>query len=88
MKTPKLIPARSLGIGYFIQEQMEYRGWDLNKLSDNMNIKLSELTSLLENNKLLTVETAKAFADVFGSSYQYWINLDSNYKKMIARTVD
>jgi plasmid maintenance system antidote protein VapI len=80
MKAPKLIPARSLGIGYFIQEQMEYRGWNLKELSDNMNVKLSELNSLLENSKPITIETAKALANVFGSSFQYWINLDSNFK--------
>lgn len=32
MKTAKLIPARTLGIGFFIREQMEYREWDIDTI--------------------------------------------------------
>jgi len=79
MVTPKLIPARSLEIGYFIREQMEFRNWDRKKLADKLNIDTIELYSLLENNRPLTIVAAKALAKVFGSSYQYWMNLDSKY---------
>ncbi len=77
MKPAKLIPARTLEIGYFVREQMECRNWDVNILSNKSGIRRSELTLLLENGKHLTNETAYALANVFGSSYQYWMNLDS-----------
>ncbi len=77
MKTNNLMPARTLGLGYFIREQMEYRVWDIDALSNKSGIDLSELNLLLNNKKTLTVETAKNLANVFCSSYQYWMNLDS-----------
>ena len=78
MNTNNLMPARILGIGYFIQEQMECREWDINTLSNKSGIDSLELNLLLNNKKTLTDETAKSFANVFGSSYQYWMSLDSN----------
>lgn len=77
MTTTKLIPARTLGIEYFIREQMEYRDWDNSDMSEKSGIDSLELTSLLENGKHLSIETAKTLVNVFGSSYQYWMNLDS-----------
>jgi plasmid maintenance system antidote protein VapI len=77
MKTAKLIPYRTLGIEYFIREQMKYRDWDNCDMSEKSGIDSLELNSLLEIRKHLTNDTAKALANVFGSSYQYWMNLDS-----------
>lgn len=88
METPKLIPARKFGPGYFIREQMEYRNWIIDDLAiilkmNNMNLKL-----LLENKQPITIESAYALANVFDISYQYWMNLDLNYRKCFIRTID
>jgi plasmid maintenance system antidote protein VapI len=85
MNTNNLIPARILGIGYFIREQMEYREWDIDTLSNNSGIDILELNLLLNNNKILTDETTKSFANVFGLSHRYWINLDSNSRTKISK---
>ena len=84
MKTNNLIPARILGIGYFIREQMEYREWDIHTLSNKSGINLFELNLLINNKRTLTDETAQILANIFGSSYGYWMNLDSksNQKKL------
>lgn len=87
MKSTQFMPYRILEIGYFILEQMEYREWDINTLSEKSGINLRELNLLLNYKKTLTDETAKSLANVFGLSYQYWMNLDSNYKRN-ARTID
>jgi plasmid maintenance system antidote protein VapI len=78
MKIAMLVPAHTLGVGFFIREQMEYRNWDDNILSEKSGVEKIELNSLLESKKPLTFETAKALANVFGISYQYWLNLDFN----------
>jgi addiction module HigA family antidote len=88
MKAPKLIPARSLGVGYFIEEQIEFRGWSLKELADFMKIDVTELIAIINNTSSITIEFAKTLANVFGTSYQYWLNLDSNHKMIIARTGD
>ena len=85
MNTNNLMPARILGIGYFIQEQMECREWDINTLSEKSDINLPELNLLLNNKKTLTDKVAKSLSNVFGLSYQYWMNLDSNSRTKISK---
>ena len=60
MNTNNLMPARILGIGYFIQEQMECREWDINTLSEKSGINLPELNLLLNYKKLLLTKLPKA----------------------------
>ena len=85
MNTEKLAPARLLGVGYFIREQMEYRNWDVQILSRQSGLDVLALNELLDNNDHLTEETAIALAIVFGGSCQYWMNLDVNYKNKISK---
>lgn len=65
MKTNNLMPARTLGLGYFIREQMEYRVWDIDALSNKSGIDLSELNLLLNNKKLLLLKLQKIWQTFF-----------------------
>jgi addiction module HigA family antidote len=80
MKTMKLKPAKNFGPGYFIREQMEYRNWSPEILSDTMSITIEYLNKLLKNEQAITVDIAKVLAIVFGNSPQYWLNLDAKYR--------
>lgn len=81
MKTRiQLRPARNFGPGYFIREQMEYRNWSPEILSDAMSVTLEHLNKLLKNEQAITTDTAKVLTKVFGISPQYWLNLDANYR--------
>ena len=49
MKTQKLRPARNFGPGYFIREQMEYRNWSQEDLSEVMSITPKHLNKILQD---------------------------------------
>ncbi|MEI6754043.1 MAG: helix-turn-helix domain-containing protein [Paludibacter sp.] len=78
--TTKLRPARKFGPGYFIREQMEYRNWTQEDLSEVMGITPKHLNKILQDKQALTIEMSKVLAEVFETSPQYWLNLDANFR--------
>ena len=78
--TVKLKPARKFGPGYFIKEQMEYRQWGQEDLSEVMGITTKHLNKILQDNQPITLDMAKVLSEVFETSPQYWLNLDANYR--------
>jgi len=80
MATTKLKPARNFGPGYFIREQMEYRNWSQEDLSEVMSITPKHLNKILQDKQAITLDMAKVLSEVFETSPQYWLNLDANYR--------
>ncbi|MDN3676284.1 HigA family addiction module antitoxin [Flavobacterium paronense] len=78
--TQKLRPAVKFGPGYFIKEQMEYRSWTQDELAEVMGMTSKHVNAILKDKQTITLDTAKVLAEVFDTSPQYWINLDSNYR--------
>lgn len=76
----KLKPARKFGPGYFIREQMEYRNWTQEDLSEVLSLTTKHVNKILQDKQPITLEMAKVLAKVFESSPQYWLNLDANYR--------
>jgi HTH-type transcriptional regulator/antitoxin HigA len=76
----KLKPAIKFGPGYFIKEQMEYRSWTQDELAEVMGMTSKHINKILNDKQPITLDTAKVLAEVFDTSPQYWINLDSNYR--------
>lgn len=78
--TQKLRPAIKFGPGYFIKEQMEYRSWTQDELAEVMGMTSKHINKILKDKQPITLDTAKVLAEVFDTSPQYWMNLDSNYR--------
>ena len=76
----KLRPARKFGPGYFIKEQMEYRSWTQEDLSEVIGMTQKHVNKILQDKQPITLDTAKILSEVFESSPQYWLNLDANYR--------
>ena len=76
----KLRPARKFGPGYFIKEQMEYRNWTQEDLSEVIGMTPKHVNKILQDKQPITLDTAKILAEVFETSPQYWLNLDANYR--------
>jgi HTH-type transcriptional regulator/antitoxin HigA len=78
--TQKLRPARKFGPGYFIREQMEYRSWTQEDLSEVIGMTIKHVNKILQDKQPITLDTSKVLAEVFDTSPQYWLNLDANYR--------
>jgi len=83
-KALKLRPAKKFGPGYFIKEQMEYRSWTQEDLSEVIGMTPKHINKILLDKQPITLDTAKILAEVFETSPQYWLSLDANYRLWLA----
>jgi len=66
--------------GEFLREELEARGWSQQDLAAIIG-KSENLVSLILNGKRsVTPETAVALGDAFGTSAEYWMNLETIYQ--------
>lgn len=79
-QSTKLRPARKFGPGYFIKEQMEYRNWTQEDLSEVIGMTIKHVNKILQDKQPITLDTAKILSEVFETTPQYWLNLDANYR--------
>ena len=86
MKPPPMInikelkAARKFGPGYFIREQMEIRNWTQEDLAEVLGITGKHLNKILQEKQPLSLDMAKVLGEVFNTSAQYWINIDTGYR--------
>lgn len=69
------------GPGYFIQRQMDARGWTQKDLADVLGVSAKEVSYLLKNKQSITFETAQLLENAFGISAQTWLNHELRYQE-------
>jgi HTH-type transcriptional regulator / antitoxin HigA len=80
VQTTQLKAAKKFGPGYFINEQMELREWTQQDLSEVLGITIKHVNKIINNKQPITLEMARILEEVFRSSAQYWINIDTSYR--------
>ena len=81
ISTTTLRPAKKFGPGYFIKEQLELRGWTQEDLTSVSNMSLKHINKILQDQQPLTFDNARLFAEIFDTSTQYWVNLNTAFYK-------
>ena len=76
----ELRAAKKFGPGYFIREEMELREWTQEDLADVLGITPKHLNAILRDKQPLTIDIARLLGEVFNTSAQYWINIDTAYR--------
>jgi HTH-type transcriptional regulator / antitoxin HigA len=66
--------------GEFIKEELEVREWSQIELAEIIGRPPSVVTDLILGKRAISPEIAKALGDAFGTSAQYWMNLESIYQ--------
>jgi HTH-type transcriptional regulator / antitoxin HigA len=66
--------------GEFIQEELDARGWKQVDLAEIIGCAPKVINELVQGKRSITPETAKALSDAFGTSAQYWMNLQTSYQ--------
>ncbi|TAK30623.1 MAG: addiction module antidote protein, HigA family [Chloroflexota bacterium] len=72
--------------GEFIKEELEARDWTQIELAEILGRPLTVVNEIISGKRGITPETAKGLGDAFGTSAQYWLNLESAYR--LSRTPD
>ncbi len=74
------IPAEVFPPGEFLREELEAREWSQQELADILNRPPRLISELLSGKRAITPETARGLGDAFGTSAEYWMNLESQYQ--------
>lgn len=73
-------PAEVFPPGEFLREELEAREWSQQELADILNRPPRLISELLSGKRAITPETARGLSDAFGTSAEYWLNLESQYQ--------
>jgi HTH-type transcriptional regulator / antitoxin HigA len=66
--------------GEFIKEELDARGWSQIDLSEILGRDIPMVNQIIQGKRAITPETAKALSYAFGTSAQFWLNLESAYQ--------
>lgn len=74
------VPAEVFPPGDFLREELEAREWSQQELADILDRPARLISELIAGKRAVTPETAKGLAEAFGTSPDYWMNLESQYQ--------
>ena len=74
------VPAEVFPPGEFLREELEAREWSQQELADILDRPPRLISELIAGKRAITPETAKGLAGAFGTSPDYWMNLESQYQ--------
>jgi HTH-type transcriptional regulator/antitoxin HigA len=77
-------PARVAPPGHVIGAELEARGWDQKDLARIMDRPEQVISEIIRAKKQITPETAIELSEVFGTSPEFWANLEANYRLHLA----
>lgn len=81
----KLQPARAIAPGRILTRELEARGWTQKDLARIMGRPVQAINEIVKGTKQITPETALELAEAFGTSAEFWTNLEAQYRLTLAR---
>ncbi|MBA4386219.1 MAG: addiction module antidote protein, HigA family [Anaerolinea sp.] len=73
-------PARAVAPGRIILRELEARGWSQQDLAVIMGRPEQTISEIIRGKKQITAETARQLAKAFGTSLEFWLNLEMLYQ--------
>ena len=82
------IAAEVFAPGEFLAEELEARGWSQTELGEILGRPPRVVNEIIAGKRAITPETAKGLAAAFGTSAQFWMNLETSYQLSKAKIED
>lgn len=82
------VPVEVLPPGDLIREELQERGWTQTDLARILGRPLSVLNQIITGKRSITPATARELAAAFGTSAQFWLNLETAYRLSTAGEPD
>ena len=79
------VPARIIPPGRILARELGARGWTQEDLSTIMGRFAQTINEIVKGKKRITPETALSLAEAFGTTAEFWLNLETNYQLNLAR---
>ena len=80
IKEMKIKPFINIGPGYTIKKYLDSRGWSQEDLAQLTDISTKQLSKIINDKARITIDTARLLSKAFGTSAEFWINLDTNFR--------
>ncbi|MFB3815547.1 MAG: HigA family addiction module antitoxin [Terriglobales bacterium] len=74
------VVAEAFPPGEFIKEELQERGWTQQDLADILGRDTATISALVTGRKPIGPEIAQDLAAAFGTSAEYWMNLENSYR--------
>jgi addiction module HigA family antidote len=81
-------PARVVSPGQVISKELEARGWTQRDLAAIMGRPYQAINEIIKGTKQITPDTARELVKAFGTSMDFWMNLEANYRLFMAAKED
>jgi HTH-type transcriptional regulator/antitoxin HigA len=78
-------PALAYPPGDFLKEELEARGWTQSTLAEVMGRPVQFISEVVSGKKIVTPETACGLAEAFGTSAEFWLNMEVAYRLWLVR---
>lgn len=79
------IPAQITPPGRIVARELAERGWTQKHLASLTSRPVQAINHIIKGTKQITPETALSFAAAFGTSAEFWVNLETTYRLNLAR---
>src|SRR5690242_18290166 len=76
----KDIPAEVFPPGEYVRDELEARGWTQQDLALILGRPANAINQIIAGKRSITPETAKGLAAAFGTSAEFWMNLENAYQ--------
>ncbi len=83
--TEALRPARPVPPGRILKQELEARGWSQKDLAAILGRPEQMVSEIINGSKQITPDTSLELAQALGSSAEFWLNLESNYRLQMAQ---
>ena len=70
--------------GELLRDELNEIGVSLNELARALRVPMNRISAIVNGKRSITVDTAMRLARYFGTSPQYWLNLQNAYDLEIA----
>ena len=70
--------------GELLGDELQEIGVSLNELARALRVPMNRISAIVNGKRAITVDTAMRLARYFGTSPQYWLNLQSAYELEVA----
>ena len=78
------MPIRAVHPGEHLAEELKELGMSASELARQLNVPANRITGILNGQRAITGDTALRLGHFFGTSPQFWLNLQSLYELRLA----
>jgi addiction module HigA family antidote len=83
-----LQPARVVPPGRILGNELKARGWTQRDLAAMMGRPVQAISAIVRGVQQITPETAIELSEALGTSPEFWMNLETNYRLFLVRSIN